>query len=174
MRWPRWLTRKREGLASRGADAKIDHLEMGLLSSPLQAVDLPLTHRFTRGLYAREIFMPAGTLLTSKVHKTEHPYVILTGRVSVFIIDDNGGERVEHLAAPHVGVTQPGTRRVLYIHEDCRWVTFHPLKRGERDESDLGRIEGRIIEPRELPDGTRTFERYVEKMRRGELVGEVA
>ena len=58
---------------------KIDELEAGMLQFPEQLIDLPVTHRFTPGLYSREIFMPKGTFVTSKIHKTEHPLVILSG-----------------------------------------------------------------------------------------------
>src|SRR3989442_15642842 len=93
---------------------RIDQLEQALLSYPEQLIDLPLVHRFTPGLYTREIFNPAGTLLTTKIHKTEHPFVIAQGRVSVFV----PGEKVVHLRAPYVGVTKAGTRRIIYVHED--------------------------------------------------------
>lgn len=134
---------------------RLDSLELAMLQGG-EAVDLPLVHRFTPGLYAREIFMPAGTLLTSKIHKTEHPYVVLSGRVSVYIPDKG----VEHIEAPYVGVTEPLTRRVLYIHEDCRWVTFHPNPEDETVEE----IEERIIERRELPSGETTHELYLDAL----------
>ncbi len=139
-------------------DERLDALEKAMLTSDAHPVELPVTHRFTPGLYAREIFMPAGTLLTSRIHKTEHPYVVISGKVSVFI----EGVGVEHIEAPFVGITKPGTRRVLYIVEDCRWITFHPLTgdEGERGEEDLGKIEERIIERRELDDGKTAFELY--------------
>lgn len=136
--------------------ARLDELELKLLASDAPAVELPLIHRFTPGLYAREIFMPAGTLLTSRQHETEHPYVILTGRVRVLV----AGECVEELVAPHVGVTKPGTRRLLYIAEDCRWITFHP----NPDDENLEQIEARIIGRRELADGRTAFELYAEKL----------
>lgn len=136
--------------------AGLDRLEEAMLQgAPL--VDLPLVHRFTYGLYIREIFMPAKTLLTSKIHKTEHPFVILKGKVSVLI----PGEEVAHLEAPHFGITQPGTRRLLYIHEDTTWLTFHP---NPEDVEDLVKIEERLIERRELADGRTMFERYAEQL----------
>jgi hypothetical protein len=95
-------------------------------------------HRFTPGLYIREIFMPAGMLCVSKVHNTEHPYIISKGVVSVFI----PGKGVDVLSAPHTGITLPGTRRLLYIHEDVIWTTFHPT-----DLTDLEEIEQAIIRP---------------------------
>ncbi len=96
-----------------------------------------LTHTFTPGLYARTLFMPKGSLFISKIHKTEHPYVISQGRASVWTEDG-----VVELKAPHIGVTKPGTCRVLYIHEDCTWTTFHPTP-----HTDVDAIEADIIQP---------------------------
>lgn len=79
--------------------------------------------------------MPAGTLVVSRQHKTEHPYVVLTGRVMVSV----PGEGVKVLEAGHVGITKPGTRRALYILEDCRWITFHPTK-----ETDLAKLQDEL------------------------------
>ena len=50
-------------------DSRVDELELAMMEN-YPAVDLPLKHYFTKGLYCREIFMPKGTLLTSKIHKT--------------------------------------------------------------------------------------------------------
>ena len=99
--------------------AIVDEVESMIAQGDL--IDCPLRHFFTPGLYCREIFMPAGTMLTSKIHKTEHPFVVSMGRLSV--IKEEGNQLIE---APFTGVTYPGTRRVLYIHEDTIWTTFHP------------------------------------------------
>lgn len=120
----------------------IDRLEVAMAQRP--PADLPTHHVFTKaapggGLYTRVIYMPAGSRLTSKIHKTEHPFFILQGRVTVFD-DDNG---TLELCAPHVGVTKPGTRRVIVVHEDTVWATCHPT-----EETDLDKIEEQIIERR--------------------------
>ena len=65
--------------------------------------------------------LPAGTIVVSKIHKTEHPYIVSKGHVAVWI----EGQGVVQIRAPHCGITKPGTRRVLYIREDCVWTTFH-------------------------------------------------
>lgn len=117
----------------------IDELESVMLDN-FEAVDCPLTHRFTDGLYVREIFMPAGTLITSKIHKTQHQYFVLQGKVIVWI------DGVEHLIeAPYIGVTEPNTRRVLYILEDCIWATSHP----NPDNETVEQIEDRILDKHE-------------------------
>jgi hypothetical protein len=105
----------------------LDVLEKEMFRYP--QVDCPLVHRFTDGMYIREIFMPAGTLVTTLVHKTNHPFVLTKGKLSVW----NNGE-VEHLEAPYVGITQPGTRRLIVIHEDATWITFHATDLEDPDE----------------------------------------
>lgn len=102
--------------------------------------DLPLVHRFTPGLYVREIFMPKGALVISKVHKTEHPFVISKGHAAVW----TPGEGVQQLKAPYCGITKPGTCRVLFIHEDCVWTTFHPT-----GETNVEVLENTLVD---IPD----------------------
>lgn len=149
--------------------AQLDGLEEWMLER-FEARELPLEHRFTPGLYAREIFMPSGTLLTSKIHRTAHPFVVLSGRVRVWI----EGEGIREFTAGHVGITQPGTRRLLYIVEDCRWITFHPLTDEESERQDLEAIEARLIEKRELSDGSTAHDRYIAALLRQGIEGPAA
>lgn len=106
-----------------------------------EQVEFEVKHVFTPGLYARTIFMPAGSVLTSKIHKTEHPFVVSKGCAKVF--SETSG--VIEVRAPYMGITKPGTRRVLEIVEDCIWTTFHPTL-----ETDLSKIESDLIEPHEI------------------------
>ena len=106
----------------------------------------PLVHRFTPGLYIREIFMPAGAIVTSRRHLTTHPFVISQG--SVEVICENGDRHV--LDAPYSGITQAGTRRALNVLEDTIWITFHVT-----DKTDPVEIENEITECTNpfLPEG---------------------
>jgi len=83
---------------------------------------LPVKHTFTPFLYTREISMPKGQLVMSRIHLFEHPFVISKGVVSVY-----DGTEVVTLEAPYQGVTKAGTKRILYIHEDTVWTTFHAI-----------------------------------------------
>ena len=31
-------------------------------------------------------------------------------------------------------MTQPGTQRILYIHEECVWITVHPTNKTDIEE----------------------------------------
>ena len=119
-------------------DDRIDELELSIIQN-LEKVECPLVHRFTEGMYIREIFMPKDSLITSKIHLTEHPFTISKGKVAVCIDGDNWQEFEE----PYTGITKSGTRRVLYVIEDCIWTTYHL---NPNNEQDLEKIEDRIIE----------------------------
>lgn len=125
-------------IIQREKDDRVDELE-AVMQECFPAIECPVEHRFTDGMYIREIYMPAESLITSKIHKTEHPYVVSKGKVLVSI---DGGEWVL-IEAPFTGITKPGTRRVLYVLEDCVWTTFH-LNPSNTDSVD--EIEERIIE----------------------------
>ncbi len=124
-------------------DDRIDELEAAMFEAALSEdsdihfVECPLNHYFTPNLYVREILMSAGQLITSEVHKTCHPFVVLQGSVSVKIDDDNW----QLIQAPHFGITQAGTRRVLFIHADTVWQTYHPLEFIKGDENELPQDE---------------------------------
>ena len=105
--------------------------------------DMPMRHLFAPGLYAREIFMPAGMVVTTKIHLTEHFFIVSKGAARVF----HEGEGWVRIEAPYFGRTECGTRRVLLIEEDMIWTTFHAT-----DMTDVAEIEMEIFEtpPNEL------------------------
>lgn len=114
----------------------IDRLE-GAIVNNLIPVDCPVIHRYTPGLYIRQMAVPAGTLLTSKIHKTEHPFIVTQGKLNVWV-----DGVIESIEAPYFGITKPGTRRVIYAIADSIWTTFH----ANPDNEDQATIEERIIE----------------------------
>jgi hypothetical protein len=92
--------------------------------------EVPTFHKFTEGMYIREVHVPAGVIFTSMTHKTQHPFVISKG---VCDICNEVGE-VQRYAAPHTGITEPGTRRVFLVQEDLVLTTFHATDINDPDE----------------------------------------
>ena len=125
---------------SKSTGVPMDELEAALVEYP--KAECPVTHRFTPGMYIREIHIPAGTMLTSATHLTEHPYVLSQG---VAYVTTQDGKR-EVLTAPHTGITQPGTQRAIYAEEDIIWTTFHST-----DETDVETICNTILDVVENP-----------------------
>jgi hypothetical protein len=98
---------------------QLENLDGAMTGEELTKLN-PLKHSFADGCYVREIFNPAGQILVTKIHKKKHPFFLLKGKMS--ILTENG---IEHLKAPYHGITSPGTKRVIYTHEDCVFVTVH-------------------------------------------------
>jgi hypothetical protein len=106
----------------------ISYLEAVIADGP--KVEIPVVHRFTPGLYIRECQIPAGALLTSMEHMTEHPFFILKGKI--IVSSDNEGDVLYE--APFIGATLPNTKRALMALEDTTWVTVHRTDKMDPDE----------------------------------------
>ena len=116
-------------------------VQQQLYSSPDQ-IEVPIQHHFAPGVYMRQMDAKAGTLVVSKMHRTEHMNILLSG--SLTVATENG---IELLKAPVVLKSMPGTKRIGYFHEDSSWITVHPT-----DETDLELIEQQVIVPDEEID----------------------
>ncbi len=96
----------------------------------------------TPGLYTRQVTLPAGTLLTSKIHKTCHPFIVTKGAITVY---NTVGDTQNTFVAGDRGITLPGTRRVLYTHEETVWITFHSTDKIGYDFFNLQKAEQQTI-----------------------------
>jgi len=106
----------------------------GLVGQALERLN-PLKHSFADGCYIREIFNPAGELIVTKIHKQKHPFFLMKGKMS--ILTEKG---IEHIEAPYHGITVPGTKRIIYAHTDCIFITVHAT-----DYTDVATIEKEIV-----------------------------
>lgn len=106
-----------------------------------EQVICPVKNLFTPGMYVRSLFVPKGTILTTEIHKTEHPFVLMAGTITVYNLET---DETTTLTGPHLGVTLPGTRRVASAHTDCIWVTFHAT-----ELTDVNKIADEILEQRD-------------------------
>ena len=112
---------------------QIERLENLILQGP--QVDTPTKHYFAPGLYAREIFIPAGTVLTGARHKTEH-LCLFVGDITVWT---EGG--MVRLTGHHTLTSQPGAKRVGYAHSDTWCTGFFPT-----DKTDIAELERELVE----------------------------
>jgi len=80
----------------------------------------PVKHTFAGGCYIREIYNPAHELIITKIHKKEHPFFLMKGEMSILT-----EEGIQNIKAPYQGVTKPGTKRAIYTHEECIFITVH-------------------------------------------------
>lgn len=122
----------------RGAEEQIAHVvDVQNKIAQLPQLDIPVFHHFAPNIYMRQMDAQAGTLMVTKMHKTEHFLIILKGSASVL---DNG--ELVHFEAPQIIKTKVGTKRVIYFHDASSWLTVHPIQ-----ETDLDAIEKQLIVP---------------------------
>jgi hypothetical protein len=137
-------------IASRGkileAESFIDRLVKG---GELQDAEplCPITHSFSPisdeygcCTYARQIFIPKGTVAFGKIHRHSHHNFLMQGCLSV--VTEHGKE---YLRAPHVFVSEPGTKKAVYAEEDTILVTVHMTR--FRGEDELEKIEKELVSP---------------------------
>jgi hypothetical protein len=89
----------------------------------------PVEHHWTPGVYAREMFIPAGWCVIGKVHKTETMAVLSLGHLRIFTAE----EGAKDIYAGEVIKAKPGVQRAVYAFEDSRFVVFHPNPDNEKD-----------------------------------------
>lgn len=94
-----------------------------------------VNHHHATGVYGRELFIPAGQVIVSKIHKGQTLNIIAAGTISVI---SEMGYHTYH--APYVFVSDPFTKRVVISHTDTMWITAHGT-----DKTNLDDIEEEII-----------------------------
>jgi hypothetical protein len=107
--------------------AKVEMIEEEM--SKHDRVEIPVKHWFAPGVYAREIKIPAGTLLTGRIHKFEQLNILSGGEISV--LTQHGMVRV---SAPFTVVSPPGTKRIAYAHTECTWTTILATEETDPDK----------------------------------------
>lgn len=98
-------------------------------------IDLEVKHYFSKGVYARELHIPAGVTLVGEIHKYENLNILSQG--IMLVSGESGVIRVE---APFTVVSPPGTKRIAHTITDCIWTTIHGT-----DETDVDLIRNHFI-----------------------------
>jgi Glu-tRNA(Gln) amidotransferase subunit E-like FAD-binding protein len=98
------------------------------------------------------MFIPAGTILTGKIHNFENIAILAQGTIRV----SNGTDSYV-LTAPHIMVDKPGVKRIGYAETDVTFITVHKTANTEIDD-----IEKELV--------SATFEEYEQQLLLGDLL----
>jgi len=98
---------------------KVERLEASM--RVLEQAHCPVRHYVAPGLYAREITIPRGVVLTGAVHRTENLAVLSKGRLDLVV--DGGTVTIE---APCTLTVKPGAKNAALALEDAVWTNFFP------------------------------------------------
>ena len=136
-------------LAELGTMPEILRIEQEILKMP--QVTLPVEHYQIDGVYARSMFIPAGTLLTGKIHNFESIAILAKGRIRI----TNGTESYI-ISEGHIMVDKPGVKRLGYAETDVIFITVH-----RTDNTEIEAIEKELV--------SATFEEYEQQLLLGDL-----
>lgn len=111
----------------------IEAFEAHMLTLP--QVECPVEHIFGPGIYIRQVFMPAGTIVIGHSHKIPSLNMVLSGKLA--LLED--GVRRE-ITAPYIFTSKEG-RKVAYVLEDCVFQNIYAT-----EETDLDKLEEMCVE----------------------------
>ncbi len=110
---------------------KLFIIEEGLKKFP--QVDVPERFLFAKGICVKEVILPKGSLIISRVHRHSGITIISKGDVSVLCDEKEGWKRIK---APCTFESPAGTKRALYMHEETVWANMLAT-----DETDLDKLK---------------------------------
>ena len=131
---------------------KIEALQKQVESLP--QVMPELKHFFAHGLYARQGIIKKGTVLIGAIKKYSHINIITSGDISIFT--ESGETRITGATTI---VSQGGTKRVGYAHEDTIWTTIISTS-----ETEIEKAEEQVL--------CKTYDDYVAYCNELKLIGE--
>ena len=82
--------------------------------------EIPITHEFADQIYIRKMIMQPQQMVLGAVHKQEHLWFLLKGKVTI----QESGETLDHIA-PCYTISKPGAQRVIYAHEESVFINIH-------------------------------------------------
>jgi len=97
--------------------------------------DHQLTHHFSDGLYAKEIYVAAGDAILKHTHDFSHLSILAKGKIAVLV-----GEEIEIVNAPACIEIKAGVTHGVKAIEDCVWYCIHAT-----DEKDPANVDNVLI-----------------------------
>jgi len=126
---PSVLTDFGSGAGFRAAITAVEKIIMSV-----DQAECPVKHHFSQGIYIREMVIPKGTVLTGKVHKTEH-LCIMCGDLELA----SDGLKARMIGF-HVLESKVGAKRLGLAHKDTIFTTIHAT-----DETDIETLEKELF-----------------------------
>ena len=123
--------------------AAIERLQSAMVKLP--QIEPKTQHYFADGVYLRTVWSPAGSVIVGKVHRTEHLYAVLSGRVQV-TTDDGVLDLDATKDGPQILVCPVGTKRAVLVIEDAWRMNVH---RNPDNLTDIEELENQLVEPDE-------------------------
>lgn len=114
--------------------AHILALKDRMLALPGDAIEMPVDHTVSDGMYMRKLFIPKGAVIVGKIHKKPCMNIVASGDITV--LTETGCLRVQ---AGYTVQSPAGIMKVGYAHEDTVFINVF-----RTDATDIDVIESEI------------------------------
>lgn len=94
-----------------------------------------IVHHFSDGLYAKQMIIPADTMILKHTHSFSHLSILAAGKVAVMQGDD-----AEIIEAPACIEIKAGLVHGVKALTDCVWFCIHST-----DEKDASKVDNVLI-----------------------------
>lgn len=102
---------------------------------PDHTTEFDVSHYQIDGVYVRSLFIPAGMVLTGKIHNHEHIAILAQGTIRV-----HNGEEYKEISAPYICIEKAGIKRIGYALTDCTFINVI-----RTDLTDIAEIENEAV-----------------------------
>jgi len=102
-----------------------------------EPVEIPETHTFAGGVYIREIFIPAGTLIMGKRHRGKTCNILMKGELLLYVSEE---DKPAHIKGPLVFESPANAKKLAFCLSDAVFMNIHPT-----EKTDLKEIEEEFI-----------------------------
>jgi len=96
---------------------------------------MDLVHHFSDGLYAKQMIIPADTMILKHTHSFSHLSILASGKVAVM-----RGDEVDVIEAPACIEIKAGLVHGVKALTDCVWFCIHAT-----DEKDVLKVDNVLI-----------------------------
>jgi hypothetical protein len=97
-------------------------MKQGIQDGSLTEQEVPLEEFHGGGVYARQIFIKAGTALVGAIHKDEWLHVVSRGKIR--IVTEAGTRIIDATEQPQTFTSPAGVKRAGFVLEDTWWTSF--------------------------------------------------
>lgn len=91
-----------------------------------------IEHHFAPGVYAKQVTIPAGSVLTQHRHTFDHMSILASGKVTVQL-----GSRRREYVAPAVINIPAGLNHTVCSHTESVWFCIHHTDEVDPDKIDM-------------------------------------
>lgn len=98
----------------------------------LPQMKFQLNHYIAGGMYARELLLPEGSIVTGKIHLKEHLCHVSCGQI--IVVEEDKRYLV---TGPATFMGKAGTKRVVLVLKNAVWTTFHTTTKATPKEAEF-------------------------------------